>query len=127
MSILLSLLIASAAAATGFNLKVESPKLNYTVSVSEKQFLYRSGAKKIQQKISPCSKRAYEVFTKKIRHQIQKDYAKSKIKIPNTIHVKMNNESFFLPPLSTSGNFMSKMDTDVDYLMSEAIYRCSKK
>lgn len=127
MNIFFTLLFAANAATSGLDLKVASPNLNYTVSISSGKFLYQSGTRKIQQQIQPCAKRSYDLFARKIEATIKKDYAKAKVKIPKAIQATLNKENFYLPPLSTSGVFVSKLDTDVDYLMSEAIYRCSKK
>ena len=128
MSLLLSIIVvASAAPATQFDLKVESANLKFVVSINEKNFRYESATKKVKQQIQPCGSRAYDLFAKKIESTIGNDFAKLKIKTPKAIQVIINKEKFYLPPLSTSGVFVSRLETDVDYLLAEAIYRCSKK
>ncbi|HPI39374.1 MAG TPA: hypothetical protein PLJ21_01135 [Pseudobdellovibrionaceae bacterium] len=128
MSIFLSFILAASTAATpNFELKVESPKLDYSVSIQGKKFIYQSGSKKVQQQIQPCAARAYELFIKKIENSIKNDFSKVKVKTPKAIQVTINKENFYLSPLSSSGVLISKIETDVAYLISEDVYRCSKK
>lgn len=127
MNILAFLLLSAFAAPAAFELKVESTKLNYSISMSNSNFAYQSETKKIQQPIKPCGKRSYDLFAQKIKAGIKKDLTGGKVKTPKAIQVTLNKEKFYFPPLSSAGVLISKVETDVDYLMSEAAYRCSKK
>lgn len=123
----LFIMFASAAPIKNFELKVESSKFNYTISISEKKFRYFSATKQVQQKIQPCGSKAYELFVNKIKKTIKNDYSKTSAESPNLIQVTFNKEIYFFAPLTLSGNLFSKIENDIDYLISEAIYRCSKK
>lgn len=109
------------------DVKVSSANLNYTVSIKGDQFSYQSKSRKVQEKIKPCASRAYELFANKMKSSVKKELSKTTIKSPNAIEVKMNKEKFYLSPLSNGGIVVSKVDTEIDYLISEAAYRCSKK
>lgn len=106
---------------------VESARINYSINLTPTYFEYQSSQKKIQRPISKCDTRAFELFSRRIENVLTSELTMTTFKTKNSLDVKFNKKQLFIPPMSRAGNFLVKINTDVDYLISEAIYRCSKK
>lgn len=125
--LILFLLIAHSLAADNFTLKVDSAKFSYLVKIDKTKFEYAAGGRKVKYKIKSCSRPVFKIFTDKVKGKIDTDFTKFSSKTDHAISVNLNGEQAFFLPLSSAGILLSKVVTDVDYLISEAVYRCSKK
>lgn len=120
-------LILSAQASAPLHLNVSSAQVNFSLEMGPKEVIFRSNKLKLNHTIKPCGEPSLAKLTNKIRSEIKTEIAKSAKKFPNAIQATLDHEQSYLPPLSSAGILMSKMETEVDYAISEANYRCSRK
>lgn len=124
---ILFLLLTHAFAANQFQLKVESPEVNYSLKITKSQIEFESPTKKIKKPISKCGARAFENLQGRIESELKQEPVKLKSKSLQGMQITLNKDRFLIAPLTPSGVYLSNVETEIDYVLSEAIYRCSKK
>jgi hypothetical protein len=127
MITILAFVLGASAANPHVDLKVSSKEVNYSLSIQAQNFSFESRGRQIHRKIKPCGARAYELFAEKVLSISQDIAGENKIKKDGAIAVVLNKKNLYLSPISPGGVTITKLETDVDYLESEAEYRCSKK
>lgn len=127
MALLQLIFIVNAFAKNNIELKVEHPINSFELSMQSQKFTYHSRSKKIEKTITECSKPAYDRFFQKIESKIDGDFSKLKNFVPNMMKVTIDKEQLFFPVISDAAVYLFKLDTEIEYLIGETIYRCSKK
>lgn len=120
-------LLTHAFAANQFQLKVESPNVNYSLKISKSQVTFESPTKKIKKPIAKCGARAFENLQGRIESELKSEPVKLRSKTLQGMWITLNKDRFLIAPLTPSGVYLSNVETEIDYVLSEAIYRCSKK
>jgi len=131
MVLLFSLLILSAQAAVPkMSVQVQTPGSDYSLQIGPR-FEYRSSKKTLSRSISACDERAYVRFARRLHKAVLENWLsvpappQATASVRKQVQATLNGQSRVLSALSPAGLFLSRMDNEVDYLVSEAVYRCA--
>jgi hypothetical protein len=106
------------------HLKVEAPSYQFTIEIQKNVFRYSSPLRQVQKKIDPCAAPAFDQFSTRLQKLIQADAKPVPAQNLKRILASVNGKNSALFPLSQAAVALSQVETEIDYLMTEAEVRC---